>query len=77
MSVVAHVVDEHGHELDDVPIAVEHRVAQLLAEASRASLCLCALRHRGTSGHDSGQAQSSGIWTLTIMTRSLPTSRVR
>jgi hypothetical protein len=77
VSAVAHVVDEHGHELDDVAIAVEHRMAQLLAEASRASPCLRALRHRGTSGHESGHTHSSGIWTLTIMTRSLPTSRVR
>jgi hypothetical protein len=25
-------IKEHGHELDDVPVAVEHRVSQLRSE---------------------------------------------
>ena len=32
--VVPDVVEEHRHELDDVTVAVEHRVSELLADAS-------------------------------------------
>ena len=32
--MVPDVVEEHRRELDDVTVAVEHRVAELLADAS-------------------------------------------
>src|SRR5262245_39382458 len=57
VTVVAHVVEEDGDDLDDVPVAVDHRMVELLPQTRRPRVRSCSFGH-GDSYQSSGSAST-------------------